>query len=206
MDSDAWDERYAGEELLWKADPNRFLVAEVEGLTPGRALDLACGEGRNAVWLAGQGWSTTGVDFSRVALAKGARLAAERGVRVEWVRADVATWAPPPGAFDLVIVFFLHLPAPERRAAHRAAATGLAPGGTILVVGHDRANLAEGYGGPQDPALLLTAADVGDDLVGLEIQRAEPLARIVSTDAGERTAIDTLVRAVRPPHLPGASP
>jgi hypothetical protein len=133
-------------------------------------------------------------------------LAAERGVTVEWVQADVTTWAPPAGAFDLVIVFYLHLPAALRRAAHRAAAAALGPGGTLLVVGHDLANLAEGYGGPQDPDVLLTAARVSDDLAGLDIDKAGPVTRIVTTGEGARTAVDTLVRAVRPPQPPGASP
>src|SRR5687768_6279671 len=123
MDSDAWDERYAGTELVWTAEPNRFLAAEVGGLTPGRALDVACGEGRNAVWLASLGWTVTGVDFSPVGLDKARRLAQERGVSVEWVTADVTTYEPPAGAFDLVVVLYLHLPAPAlavvlARAAH----------------------------------------------------------------------------------------
>ncbi len=74
MDRNAWDERYAGDELVWSAQPNRFLVAEVETLPPGRALDLACGEGRNAVWLAERGWDVTGVDFSNAGIDKARRL------------------------------------------------------------------------------------------------------------------------------------
>ncbi len=99
MDRNDWDDRYRGETLVWKADPNQFLVGEVADLSPGRALDVACGEGRNAVWLATQGWDATGVDFSAVALAKGARLASDRGVEVNWVEADLQDWSPPAGAF-----------------------------------------------------------------------------------------------------------
>lgn len=207
MDSSGWDQRYAGDELVWKAEPNRFLVAETTGLAPGRALDLACGEGRNAVWLASQGWDTTGVDFSSVGLHKAARLAADRGVTVNWVQADVTTWIPPAGEFELVIVFYLHLPPDQRIDLHHRAAAALAPGGTILVVGHDLANLADGHGGPQDPTILLNADDVRGDLTGLEIKRAEQVRRIVETDNGTRTAIDTLVRATRPqPPTQGATP
>ncbi len=83
MEREEWDERYASHELLWHAEPNRFVVEEVGDLAPGTALDLACGEGRNAVWLAEQGWRATGVDFSAVALAKGRRMAEQRGVTVE---------------------------------------------------------------------------------------------------------------------------
>jgi SAM-dependent methyltransferase len=197
MDRHAWDERYGGDGLLWRADPNRFLVAEVAELPPGRALDVACGEGRNAVWLAGQGWTVTGVDFSRVALDKARRLADSHGVTVEWVNADVGDWEPPAGRYDLVVVFYLHLPAERRRAVHARAASALAPGGTMLVVGHDLANLDGGHGGPQDPAVLFTHEDVASDLAGLDIVRAERVRRAVTTDGGEVEAIDALVRAVR---------
>lgn len=101
MDSHDWDARYAGEDLLWRADPNQFLVDEAGDLAPGRVLDVACGEGRNAIWLAGRGWQATGVDFSAVGLAKAARLAAERGVAVKWIEADLTEWSPPLEAFDL---------------------------------------------------------------------------------------------------------
>jgi len=197
MDRRDWDERYAGEELLWRADPNRFLVSETAALPPGRALDLACGEGRNAVWLATVGWTVTGVDFSAVALDKARRLAADRGVTVEWVNADLLHWDPDGAGWDLVVVLYLHLPREQRRAVHARAASALAPGGTVLVVGHDLANLSAGHGGPQDPAVLFTPADVADDLAALDVVRAESVQRPVSTDAGEVMAIDALVRAVR---------
>ena len=200
MEHKDWDERYAGDELLWRADPNRFLVAETEHLTPGRALDLACGEGRNAVWLAEKGWEATGIDFSPVALAKARCLAEERGVVVGWVEADVREWEAP-SSFDLVVVFYLHLLANERRRAHHNAAHAVPVGGTLLIVGHDFANLAEGIGGPQDPALLFTPADVLSDLAGLDVsfefERAESVRRPVLANGGQVDAIDVLVRAMR---------
>ena len=128
--------------------PNRFLVSEVSGLAPGAALDLACGAGRNAVWLAERGWRVTGVDFSGVALGIARDLAASHGVEVEWVESDVTGWTPPARAFDLVCALYLQLPAPERRAALRHAVDALRPGGTLLVVGHDLLNMTEGWGGP----------------------------------------------------------
>src|SRR5579884_2142408 len=128
MDRDDWNRRYAEATLLWGAGPNRFLVAETVGLGPGRALDLACGEGRNAVWLAERGWQVTGVDFSEVALEKARRLAAERGVVVEWRQADLLDYQVEPGAFDLVLLFYLQLPAGERRMVVRAAAAAVAAG------------------------------------------------------------------------------
>ncbi|HVA76092.1 MAG TPA: class I SAM-dependent methyltransferase [Acidimicrobiales bacterium] len=197
MDRNDWDARYAGDELLWSAEPNRFLVEEVSDLPPGRVLDVACGEGRNAIWLASRGWRATGVDFSEVGLAKADRLGRRSGVDVDWVVADLMEWAPDSEAFDLVIIFYLQLPADRRRKVYRNMAAGLAPGGTILVVGHDSDNLARGYGGPQDPSVLFSTNDVAGDLAGLEIVKAQQVLRTVKTDEGEKTAIDALVRAVR---------
>jgi SAM-dependent methyltransferase len=197
MERHEWDERYAGDELLWRADPNQFLVSEVADLPPARALDLACGEGRNAVWLATRGWTATGVDFSAVALDKARRLAADRGVTVEWINADLLDWQPAAERYDLVVVLYLHLPAGQRRAVLAHAAAALARGGTMLVVGHDLANLAGGYGGPQDPDVLFTPEDVAGDLGNLEVVRAESVRRTVTTDGGDVVAIDALVRAVR---------
>jgi SAM-dependent methyltransferase len=195
-----WNRRYAGSELLWTAQPNRFLVDEAADLAPGRALDLACGEGRNAVWLTEQGWQVTGVDFADVALAKGRELAAARGVEIDWLQADLLDHQPEQGAYDLVILFYLQLPAGERRQIVRAAADALAPGGRLLLVAHDSANLERGYGGPKDATVLYTAADVADDLEGssLAIERAELVERPVETPDGERNALDALLRARRP--------
>ncbi len=198
MNREHWDERYGTEELIWKAEPNRFLVEELDALPPGRALDLACGEGRNAVWLASKGWRVTGADFSRAGLAKAQRLATDRGVEVTWVEADVVEWRPPTASFDLVVVMYLHLLAEQRRQALAHAAAALAPGGVLLVVGHDTSNLLKGTGGPQDPAVLFGPDEIVQDLSGLQIERAEQVKRTVVTDAGEATAIDALVRAVRP--------
>ncbi len=197
MDADDWNERYRVEGLLWREDPNRFVVEELEHVAPGRALDLGCGEGRNAVWLAARGWRVTGVDFSRVALEKAQLLAGDRGVEVEWVEADVRTWRPDEAAYDLVIVCYLHLQAEERRQAFAHAAAGLAPGGTFLVVGHDLANLAYGIGGPQDPAILYTAGDIAGELAPLDVERACIVERPVETPETRRIAFDTLVRGRR---------
>lgn len=197
MEREQWDERYRAEELVWKVGPNRFLVEEVADLAPGRALDLACGEGRNALWLAQRGWQVTAVDFSAVGLQKARRLALERELELILVEADVLEWEPPAASFDLVIVMYLHLPASARRRVMRAVTGGLAPGATLLVVGHDATNLTEGVGGPQDPAVLFSPEDIVGDLPGLEIGRAERARRPVATDNGEVTAIDAVVRAVR---------
>ena len=199
MDANHWNERYSTADYVWTADPNVFLLAETEGLAPGRALDLACGEGRNVVWLAEQGWDSTGVDFSDAGLDKGRRLAADRGAEVEWICADATAWDPPAEGYDLVAVFYLQLPAEGRRRAMGIAGRALAPNGTLLVVAHDSANLNGGMGGPQDPAVLYTPHDVLADLaaagIDVTVERAETVERAVA--GADRPARDCLVRARR---------
>jgi 2-polyprenyl-3-methyl-5-hydroxy-6-metoxy-1,4-benzoquinol methylase len=197
VEREDWNRKHGEAGLHFGSEPNRFLVAEAEALPPGRALDVACGSGRNTVWLAERGWRVTGVDFSDVALENARRLAAERGVDVDWEQADLRDWVPPAGVFDLVAVLYLHLSVDERRAVHRRAAGSLAPGGTLVVVGHDLQNLNGGHGGPQDPRVLFTPADVVADLDGLEIEKAERVLRPVQTEEGEAQAIDALIRARR---------
>ena len=200
MDSQQWDERYAGAEFQWTTRPNQFVAAELAGLPPGRALDLAAGEGRNAVWLAERGWRVTAVDFSRVGLDKGRTLSAARGIddaRVAWIVTDLRDYEPEDGAFDLVLIAYFQVLAELRASVLARAAAALAPGGTLLVIGHDLTNLAEGTGGPQDPDVLYTPEAVSAELPGLRLVRAERVHRTVERDDGPATAIDTLVRAVR---------
>jgi SAM-dependent methyltransferase len=183
---------------VWGAGPNRFVAEELTALPPGRAIDLGTSEGRNAIWLAERGWLVTAVDFSAGGLARADRLAAERGISVNWVQADLLDWQPEPDGYDLVLIAYLHLPSAELARVFRAAAAAVAPGGTLLAVGHDRENIARGHGGPQDPDRLYTPAAVTAELGGLSIRRADQVLRPVPTPEGERTAIDTLVRAERP--------
>jgi SAM-dependent methyltransferase len=189
-----WDQRYEGSELVWTARPNEFLVQEVEGLAPGRALDFGCGEGRNAVWLAEGGWRVTGVDFSAVGVDKGRKLAAAREVEVEWLVEDVTTWRPPEQAFDLVAVLYMHVGWPDMQKVLRNAVHAVAPGGVFLLVGHDLSNFENGHGGPPDPAVLYTPEQVAGELSELEVVKAEVVERRVDDD---RVALDNLVRAVR---------
>ncbi len=193
-----WNARYAQKELVWSAEPNRLFATEVATLPPARALDLACGEGRNAVWLAEQGWRVTGVDFSDVALAKAAELAASRGVEVEWVVADVLDYEPERHGFDLVVLLYLQLPGEELIQALRSATGSLARGGTLVVLAHDTTNLTRGHGGPKDAAVLYTAEDVVQALDDLVVERAEAVERTVALPDGEAVAIDAFVRARRP--------
>ena len=198
MDRADWNARYAAADLVWSAEPNRFVEAEAATLAPGRALDLAAGEGRNSIWLAERGWSVTAVDFSPVAIEKAAKLAAARGVAIDTVEADVTAYEPEPGKFDLVLVAYLQTPATDRAAWLGHAVDALAPGGTLVIVGHDRSNLEHGYGGPQDAAVLTTPGELVAALDGLHIEKAELVERVVDTPDGERVAIDHLVRAHRP--------
>jgi len=193
-----WNRRWAGERAHASSAPSEFLIAETEALPPGRALDVACGAGRNAVWLARRGWRVTGVDFSDVALRAARELAAAAGVEVEWVEVDAVTWIPPRRAYDLVTVMYLQLPAVERRATLAHAADAVAPGGTLLVVGHDLLNLTEGWGGPTQAEVLFTPDDVVAEIGGLAIESARRVRRAVAEGAGAREAIDALVRARRP--------
>lgn len=196
MQREDWDKRYASVDNLWAVKPNRFLVAEVTDLAPGRALDLACGEGQNAIWLATLGWDVTGVDFSEVAIAK-ARARAERdAVRVTFSCADLLEYETAPSAFDLVLVLYLHIAPDGRRHVLEKASAALAPGGTFVLVGHDLRNLTDGVGGPSDPALLSTPDEIAGELRGLEIVKAERVLRDVHGE--ERDAIDNLVRAWKP--------
>ncbi|MDA8297631.1 MAG: class I SAM-dependent methyltransferase [Actinomycetota bacterium] len=196
MNREEWNRRYAGSELVWSAGPNQFLADEVASWPPGRALDVACGEGRNALWLAEQGWEVTAIDFAAAALEKGRALAERRGLSVRFVETDVLETPYPGAPYDLVILFYVQLPALERRRVVRAGAEALAPGGALLVVGHDTTNLEHGVGGPQDPEVLFTPDDVLADLADmadLAPLRVERRTRRVATDEGPRDAIDAFV-------------
>lgn len=200
MDAREWDARYAASELIWGSEPNRFVAEELRSLAPGRVLDVACGEGRNAIWFARRGWEAVGVDFSAVAVDRARRLAEQAGVAptTEFEVGDVVAGRLPEGRFDAVVVAYLQLVPEQRAKALGNAADRVAMGGTLLVVGHDRTNLADGYGGPQDPAVLFSPedvlADIGSGFVALKADRVD---RPVATPDGDRTAIDALVVATR---------
>lgn len=205
MDAKAWDDRYAASELVWSAEPNQFVAQECADLPPGRAVDLAAGEGRNAIWLARRGWRVTAVDFSQVALDKGARLAGD--TPVDWVCSDATTWQGE--GYDLALIAYLQVTPERRAAAVRNAFDALAPNGTFLLVAHDSSNLTEGSGGPQDPSVLMTAEEVLRDLDGrfFDVLKAGRVQRVIPGDqtaagAGEtpgpdRVAYDVLVRLTR---------
>jgi len=193
MDSETWDERYGEDDLVWSAEPNLFLPPLVAQLTPGTALDVACGEGRNALWLARQGWSVTAVDFSPVGIEKARQIAGDTDV--DWVVEDATTYVPGK-SFDLVIIFYLQLPYPQVSAAFHNAVAALAPGGTLFSVGHASSNLADGYGGPQMPEVLWQENGLRPLLSGLDIVELGERKRYV--EAADATAIDLVAWATKP--------
>ena len=205
MQPQDWDAKYAERDLVWSAGPNTFVEKYAAGLAPGRALDVAGGEGRNALWLADRGWDATVADFSRVALDRAAHLWEQRegahpdGSALHVQHVDVVTGDLGDQAYDLVLVCYLQLPAAERTQALRAAAAAVAPGGHLLVVAHHTDNVVDGFGGPSSPEVCYSEADVVSDLdgAGLTIDRAERVARHVTDDAGDHRAWDALVSATR---------
>lgn len=164
---ESYDELYRSAPAVWTGQPNRQLVVEATDLAPGTALDAGAGEGGDVLWLASRGWRVTGVDFSPVALERGAAKAAELGLadRIEWLHADLDVWTPPGGRFDLVTAHYLHAAWTDREAMFRRLAAAVAPGGTLLVVGHLMGD-HRGHGGhhAHEPGALYTAEDVAAEL------------------------------------------
>jgi SAM-dependent methyltransferase len=164
-----WDARYAAQDYLFGTEPNAYLVSQAPRLPAGgRALAVGDGEGRNAVWLAAQGFEVTLVDISPVGLAKARRLADARGCRIETIAADLSTWDWPVGRFDLAVEIFVHLPVAERRRVHRAMAASLRPGGLALVESFQKRQADRPSGGPKSAGLLYDAASLAEDFADLE--------------------------------------
>lgn len=194
MDARGWDERYGATPLVWSAGPNELFASLVQDWPPGRALDVACGEGRTALWLASRGWAVRAVDFSPVGIDKGRRRARAEGLDVEWDVVDVVHADLGAGDFDLVVVLYLHLPAPQSEQVVQRCIRALAPGGRLVVIAHARDNIEHGVGGPQDPALLPTPEALAQWAHGLDVERCEHVLR--ETPDGD--AIDVLLVARRP--------
>ena len=195
-----WDERHAGRDPIESSEPDPTLVEVGATLEPGRALDLGSGDGRNAIWLAQRGWRVTAVDFSAVAIERARSRAAAVGADVEWRREDLLAWRPDPASYDLVVLVFIHMPIEDRQRVYGGAAAAVAPGGSLLVIAHDRSNLVDGVGGPQDPSVLFTPSEIVAGLEpGFEIIRAETARR--GSDRGP-VPIDAVIlarqRAVEP--------
>ena len=200
-DQQIWDERYRSAPAIWSGHPNTQLVAEAADLPPGRALDAGAGEGADALWLAEHGWRVTAVDLSQVALDRAAAEAARRGLadRVRCVQADLGAWEPPVAAFDLVSAQFLHPTAAVRDALYARLAAAVAPGGTLLLVGHDAGDLRSGlrrpHGGDRYVGADVLAGAL--DPARWEVLVAEARPRTAVHDGEEHQIADAVLRARR---------
>ena len=188
-----WDERYRATGAMWSGHPNSHLVFEATDVVPGRALDVGCGEGADAIWLAEHDWQATAVDISSVALARGAARATEVGAdtaqRITWLHADLIEWDPAAAQYDLVSAQFMRLPTEPRNSQFRRLAASVAPGGTLLIVGHHPSDLQTTAMRPPMPDLFFT----GDDVAAL----LDPHDwQIVVNAARERTTTDPEGRTV----------
>lgn len=201
-DRDFWEQLWArtlreraGE--VARRPPNAHLIGEVSGLKPGRALDAGCGHGSDTLWLAAHGWQVTAVDFSAAALAHARSTVEAAGAdvagRVGWVEADLATWTPQPGHFDLVVSLYVHVAGSVQEMVRRTGA-GVAPGGTLLLVGHR----------PIDPATGAATPAAGQQQVSVQAAVAAlclPHWKVVVAEDRPRvaagTGVDAVIRAWR---------
>jgi len=194
-----WDGRYADQEQLWSGRPNGALVAEVAALAPGRVLDVGCGEGADAVWLAGRMWEVTALEVSGVALDRAARHAREAGVAVRWVHAGLVEAALPPASYDLVCALYPALLRTSNAAAERALLSAVAPGGVLLLVHHAGMDTHQGQDSGFDPAAYVSPAMVAallDDDWQVELDEQRP--RVApGSGAGAHHADDLVLRARR---------
>lgn len=181
-----WDARYAEQEKLWSGQPNGALVAEVAALKPGRALDVGCGEGADAIWLAARGWDVAALDVSGVALARAAEHAREAGVKVSWIHAGLVEAALEPASFDLVSAQYFALPRTPGREAERALLDSVAVGGTLLLVHHFLTDEHAHHGGFDR-----------DDYVSISAVDEQRPRTVPDHGAGSHHADDNVVRARR---------
>ncbi len=204
MDRAFWDERYQSSSALWSGDPNPTFVTETADLPPGSALDVGCGEGADAIWLARRGWHVTAVDISTVALDRGAAHAREAGIdlarRISWLHVDLTTWVPPPSTYDLVSAQFLHAPKIQRQTLHQRLAASVSQGGSLLVVGHHASDLQTSVPRPPLPELFFTAGDVAASLDphGWDVVVSEARPRQTLDPEGRSTTVhDAVLKAQR---------
>lgn len=193
-----WDERYGAAERVWSGEPNGALVREVAGLPPGRVLDVGCGEGADAVWLASQGWEVTALDVSQVALDRARAHAVAVGARVTWVQGGLLDTELPVEAFDLVSVQYPALRRTAADDAERALIRAVAPGGTLLIVHHDTSDRTAALEHGLDPDDWVLPRDVAR-LLGpeWEVEVDELRERTVSGGAGAHHTHDVVLRARR---------
>lgn len=182
--AEMWEQRYGAAEYVYGTEPNEFLAECVGSIAPGRALCLADGEGRNAVFLARQGFEVHSVDLSSAGVAKSQRLAAEHGVQVHAVQGDLSVYDIGVGQWDLVVSVFAHMPPPVRVDLHRRVVASLAPGGTLVLEAYTPAQIGRGTGGPPVAEMTMTLAGLRDELAGLTFVHAVELERQVVEGSG----------------------
>jgi SAM-dependent methyltransferase len=200
---DFWDERYRSAQRIWSGEPNPQLVTEVAGRPPGRALDVGCGEGADAIWLAREGWTVVAADISGVALTRAAQhardTAAAVAARIEWRQVDLLASPPGPGSFDLVSAQFMQLPPEPRTRLFTALIASVRHGGTLLVAGHHPSDLATGVARPPMPEVFYSPDEIAallDDSWTVEVSEARPRpAR--TPDGAEVTVHDSVLVATR---------
>jgi len=196
--ADEWDSRYAESERVWSGNPNGALVADLADLAPGRALDVGCGEGADAIWLAQRGWVVTAIDVSRVALDRAVAAAKERAVEVTWLRTGLLDAPLAPGGFDLVSAQYPALLRTDGASAEHALLAAVAPGGTLLVVHHVDFGAHHARGPHFDPEAFVHVEDVHARLgPEWEIQVFEERSRDVRSGAGAGHSRDRVLRARR---------
>jgi SAM-dependent methyltransferase len=209
FDQAYWDDRYSAADDVWSGAPNPVLVSETLGLPAGSALDIGCGEGADAIWLASRGWQVTATDFSAVALQRAAahsrRAAVDPGTsatiadRIRWEEHDFTRWAPPASTFDLVSAQFMHLPSRQRTVLFGALATAVRPAGTLLIVGHDVSD-AHHHGHTPPADLFFTAAELTDaldpELWRVDVAESRPRT-VTAPDGAVITVRDAVLSAHR---------
>jgi SAM-dependent methyltransferase len=192
----SWDERYGTAHYFYGTEPNDFLRERCGLIRPrGDVLCLAEGEGRNAVFLAQQGFRVVAVDQSAIGLRKAEQLAAERGVAIETVVADLSDFTIGPGRWDGIVSIWCHLPAALRAAVHRQAVTGLRVGGVFLLEAYTPDQLRHGTGGPKSADLMPTLAELRQELAGLELVSGEERERVVHEGEGH-SGLSSVVQVV----------
>jgi SAM-dependent methyltransferase len=205
FDEAFWDGRYRSSGQVWSGQPNAQLMAEVANLAPGRALDVGCGEGADAIWLAGRGWEVVAADISGVALGRAERHARDvdpvASSRIEYRRTDLVADTPDADSFDLVTSQFMQLPPQPRTRLFAALIQSVRLGGTLLVVGHHPSDLATGVPRPPMPELFYSADQVAgllDNSWTVVVEEARP--RTATTPQGDAVTIhDAVLRAIHRP-------